>query len=67
MDALQDGVIDILSDTVNDFAGPWVGIVKQFGRNLLNRRYGQFYPSPVHQSPYSTYLVTKLGGKKEII
>jgi hypothetical protein len=55
MDALQDGVIDILGNTVSDFAGPWVGIVKQFGRNLLNRRYGEYYPT-AQQSPYSTYL-----------
>merc|ERR1711892_1021655 len=60
MDALQDGLLDVMGDTVKDFASPWVGVVKQFGRNLLNRRYSQY--SPINEeyqnlnSPYTSYL-----------
>jgi len=60
MDALQDGLLDVMGDTVKDFASPWVGVVKQFGRNLLNRRYSHYYPINKeyqnHNSPYTSYL-----------
>lgn len=55
IDALQDGLIDVLGNTVGDFAAPWMGIVRQFGRNLLNRKYSNYYPANGYYEEQADY------------
>ena len=47
VDALQDGVADVLGKSLKDVAGPWWNVASKIGRTLLgsNRKYLETSPT----------------------